>query len=75
MKYVLLLAGVAIIYFILCRAVPVAQVKDAVTASEVAPLTTGGRDAKPAATALKRPFDRTNAVLDQAKQRTGDGEF
>jgi hypothetical protein len=76
MKYVLLLLGLAAIYWFLVRSAPVKPVVEAVTASEVAPLTSGPRaTAAPAGTALKRPIDRTNAVLDQVKQRNGDGEF
>lgn len=77
MKYLFLLAVVAIVYVVLARQTPVAAVTAAVTASEVAPFATGQRDpAPPAATsALKRPLDRTHAVLDQAKARSGAGEF
>ena len=76
MKYVFLLIAVAVIYYFLARSSPVASVKEVVTAQEVAPLTTGSREtAAPAGTALKQPFDRTHAVLDQVKQRNGNGEF
>ena len=76
MKYVLLLLGLVAIYWFLIRSAPVAPAVQAVTASEVAPLTTGPREtAAPAGSALKRPMDRTNAVLDQVKQRNGNGEF
>ena len=76
MKYIFLLAAVAVIYFFCVRAAPVAPVAEAVMQKEVAPLTTGGRAVPPPAnTALKRPFDRTHAVLDQVKQRNGNGEF
>jgi ABC-type microcin C transport system permease subunit YejB len=75
MKYVLLLLGVALIYYFLVRSAPVVPVAQAVTAQEVAPLTGSREAAAPAATALKRPLDRTHAVLDQAKQRNGGGEF
>jgi hypothetical protein len=76
MKYVFLLLGVAAIYYFLARSAPVAPVTQAVTAAEVAPLTTGSREtAAPASNALKRPIDRTHAVLDQVKQRNGKGEF
>lgn len=76
-----MLAGVALIYVIISRNAPVKPVVEVVTAQEVAPLTTGPRNqpapsaSAPATTALKRPFDRTHAVLDQVKQRNGDGEF
>jgi hypothetical protein len=76
MKYVLLLLGVALIYYFLTRSAPVAPVAQVVTAQEIAPLTTGPRaTAAPASTALKRPFERTHAVLDQVQQRNGNGEF
>ena len=77
MKYLFLLAAVAVVYFVLARNTPVNSVKEAVIASEAAPLTTGPREpAPPAATnALKAPLDRTHAVLDQAKARNGAGEF
>ena len=76
MKYVLLLAAVAVIYFFLSREAPIARVAEAVTQKEAVPLTTGGRDVPPpASNFLKRPLDRTHAVLDQAKQRNGSGEF
>ncbi len=72
----LLLLGVAAVYFFLIRSAPVKPAVQAVTAQDVAPLTTGPRaSAAPAGTALKRPLDRTNAVLDQVKQRNGSGEF
>ena len=76
MKYVSLLLGVALIYYIFVRSSPVAEVTREVTAAEAAPLTTGPRETNaPAHTALKQPFDRTHAVLDQVKQRNGSGEF
>ena len=76
MKYVFLLAAVAVIYFVLIRNAPVAPVVEAVTQNEVVPLTTGARPAPPpASNFLKRPLDRTHAVLDQVKQRNGKGEF
>ena len=77
MKYLFLLATVAIVYFVLARNTPVNSVKEAVTQSEAAPLTTGPREpAPPAATgSLKAPFDRTHAVLEQVKARNGAGEF
>jgi hypothetical protein len=77
MKYVLLLLAIAAAYYILGRNTPVAPVAKAVTAQEVAPLTAGPRAPAPppASSALKRPLDRTHAVLDQVKQRNGNGEF
>ncbi len=72
-----MLLAVAAAYFILGRKVPVTTVTKTVTAQEVAPLTSGPRTpATPAeSSALKRPFDRTNAALEQVKQRNGAGEF
>ena len=77
MKYLFLLAAVAVVYFVLARNSPVTAVQEAVTASEAAPLTTGPREpAPPAATSsLKAPLDRTHTVLEQVKARNGAGEF
>ena len=77
MKYLFLLAAVAVVYFVLARNSPVTAVTEAVTASEAAPLTTGPREpAAPAATSsLKAPLDRTHTVLEQVKARNGAGEF
>ena len=75
MKYLWLIGAVAIVYFVLARQTPVAAVKQTVSATEVAPLTTGSRDATPASTALKRPFDRTHEALNAAQKRNGTGEF
>jgi hypothetical protein len=65
MKYVYLLAAVALVYFILIRHSPVAKVTDAITHPESADTTIN----------LKRPIDRTNEVLEQVKSRNGNGEF
>jgi hypothetical protein len=65
MKYVFLLAGVALVYFVLIRHAPISTVKDTMVHPEAAD---SGMN-------LKRPIDRTNAVLDQVKTRNGDGEF
>jgi hypothetical protein len=65
MKYVFLLAGVALVYFVLIRHAPISTVKDAVVHPESAD--TGIN--------IKRPIDRTNQVLEQVKTRNGDGEF
>ncbi|MCE9610003.1 MAG: hypothetical protein K8R23_07315 [Chthoniobacter sp.] len=77
MKYLFLLAAIAVAYFVLARGTPVAPVAQAITASEAAPLTSGPRaPAAPAGTnVLKSPIDRTHAVLEQVKPRNGDGEF
>lgn len=65
MKYVFLLAAVAIVYFVLAHHAPVSKVKDAVAHPESAD---SGFN-------LKRPIDRTNEVLNQVKSRNGNGEF
>ncbi len=76
MKYVLLLVGIGAIYYFFARSTPVKPVVQTVTAQEVAPLVAGPRaTAAPSGSALKRPLDRTHAVLDQVKQRNGNGEF
>lgn len=75
MKYLALLAMVAVVYFVIARQAKVTQVKEAVTASEAAPLTQGSREVTPATNSLKRPLDRTHEVLNQVKARNGDGEF
>jgi hypothetical protein len=83
MKYVFLLATVAVAYFFIAHRVPVTPAVDEITQKEAAPLSTGPRDpaaAAPAAPAvrtnsLKRPIDRTREVLGQVKQRNGAGEF
>ena len=83
MKYVFLLATVAVIYLVLAHRAPVDPVVAEITQQEAAPLTTGPRGGPAAATAvpavrtnsLKRPIDRTREVLGQVKQRNGNGEF
>jgi hypothetical protein len=76
MKYLGLFVVLVIIYVVLARQAPVAQVKDAIVQTEVAPLTQGGREPAPTAGAtLKRPLDRTHEVLANVKARNGDGEF
>jgi hypothetical protein len=76
MKYLGLLVALVIIYLVLARESPIAQVQDAVVQTEAAPLTQGPRDPAPTAgSALKRPFDRTHEALDAVKARHGTGEF
>jgi hypothetical protein len=75
MKYVALLAAVAIAYFVLARHAPVVAVTEAVTQPEAAPLTQGPREPAAPSNPLKAPLDRTHAVLDQVRQRNGNGEF
>lgn len=73
----ILIAGVALIYFVLIWKAPVAPVVQTMAATEVAPLTTGPRVPSPAQqpSALKRPLDRTRSVLGEVTQRNGNGEF
>ena len=76
MKYLALLVTLVVIYLVLARQTPVAEVKEAMVQSEVVPLSQGAKDpALPANSSLKRPIDRTNEVLSQVKARNGDGEF
>jgi hypothetical protein len=76
MKYLALLAALAVIYYILARESPLDRVQEAVVQTEATPLTQGSREPAPAATtAFKRPFDRTHEVLDAVKARNGNGEF
>ena len=65
MKYAFLLAGVALVYFVLVHHAPISKVKDAVVHPEAAD----------SGINLKRPIDRTNEVLEQVKSRNGNGEF
>ena len=65
MKYVLLLAGVALVYFVLIRHAPISKVTDTIVHPEAADTRIN----------LKRPIDRTNQVLEQVKSRNGNGEF
>jgi len=65
MKYVFLLGGVAIVYFVLIRHAPISQVKEAIVHPEAADTRIN----------VARPINRTNEVLDQVKTRNGDGEF
>jgi hypothetical protein len=76
MRYVAILAVLAIVYFVLARHTPVTEVKEAMAQAEVQPLTQGPREvAAPATSSIKRPLDRTHAVLDQVKAGNGGGEF
>jgi hypothetical protein len=79
MKYVVLLIIVVAVYFFLVRKAPVAPVVKEITQQDAAPLTSGPKSppvaASPGTNALKRPIDRTKEVLNQVKQRNGNGEF
>lgn len=76
MKYLSLLAALFAIYFVLTRNAPLAEVKEAVAQTEVAPLVQGPRDPAPRASdPLKKPLDRTHAVLEQVKTRNSAAEF
>lgn len=80
MKYVFLLIMVALVYLFLVRKAPVAPVVKEITQQEAAPLTNGPAGAPASSPAqstnsLKRPIDRTKEVLNQVKQRNGNGEF
>ncbi len=76
MRYLAILAIVAVIYLALAQKTPVTGVKEAMAQTEVQPLTQGARDVAPAASAsIKRPLDRTSAVLQQVEMRNGGGEF
>lgn len=76
MKYLAVLAVLAIVYLVLARQAPVADVTEAMAQADAVPLAQGAREVAPAATSsAKRPIDRTNAVLQQVKERNGDGEF
>jgi hypothetical protein len=76
MKYLAVLAVLAVIYFVLLRASPVVQVKEAVAQTEMLPLAQGSKELKSKeSTALRRPLDRTTEVLGQQKSLNGEGEF
>lgn len=65
MKYALLLATVAAIYYFLSGSAPIAPVVQTVSAAETVPLATGPRNPPTAATgaALKWPLNRTRTSL------------
>jgi hypothetical protein len=83
MKYIFLLATVAAVYLFLAHKAPVAPVVTEITQQNAASLSSGPNNAPAnaptAPTAgtnyLKRPIDRTKEVLNQVKQRNGNGEF
>ena len=76
MKIVALLVVIGGIYLYCSRQTPVAEVAHAATGQDIAPLTTGPKEAAPApGNALKRPIDRTHEVLGDVARRNGAGEF
>ncbi len=76
MKIIALLIAIACVYFYFAHQTPIAEVAQAVTGQDVAPLTTGSKEAAaPPTNALKRPIDRTHEVLGQVAKRNGAGEF
>lgn len=76
MRIVALLIVVLAVYLYFARQSPVAPVVEQITAQEVVPLTTGPRAGVPTgSSSAARPFQRTDAVLQQVQQRNGDGEF
>jgi hypothetical protein len=77
MRFVAVLAVLAIVSLLLTRHSPVESAKDAVAQAEaVAPTPAPAAPAAaPTPTALRRPIARTHAVLDQVKTRNGAGEF
>ncbi|MDQ3623443.1 MAG: hypothetical protein M3463_13300 [Verrucomicrobiota bacterium] len=72
MKYLAVLVVLGIIYFVVARSSPVKEVERApaqpLLASSPAPSVDKSN-------VLKRPIDRTRAVLDQASERNKGGEF
>ena len=76
MKIIVLLIAIAGIYLYFGRQTPVAEVARTATGQQLAPLTSGPKDATPAPTnVLKRPIDRTHEVLGEVAKRNGAGEF
>ena len=76
MKIIVLLVAVAAIYLYIARHTPVVEVAETATGRDLAPLTSGPKDATPVPTnILKRPIDRTHEVLGQVAKRNGAGEF
>lgn len=76
MKYVFLLILVAGVYLFLTRKAPVGSAVKEITQEEAAPLTSGSNNPPAQGTnSLKRPIDRTKEVLNQVKQRNGNGAF
>ena len=76
MKIIALIAVIACVYLYFSHQTPVAEVAQAVTGKELAPLTSGPKESATAPTnALKRPIDRAHEVLGEVEKRNGAGEF
>ena len=75
MKYIGFLLFVAGIYFYFFHLTPAAEVKEAVTGAQLAPIIQPTPASPGPTNALKRPTDRTKEVLSQVQQRNGAGEF
>ena len=76
MKIIVVLTAIAGIYLYFGHQTPVVEVAQTATGQDLAPLTTGPKDATPVPTnVLKRPIDRTHEVLGQVAKRNGAGEF
>lgn len=69
MKYLLLLLTSGVVYLTFFRASPTPQVVQAI--SEPVVMTNGA--AEPRSNSLKRPLDRTHAVLDQVSANVSAG--
>ncbi|HEX8311393.1 MAG TPA: hypothetical protein VF614_08760 [Chthoniobacteraceae bacterium] len=76
MKYLFLLATLVVGYYLLSRDTPVTAVTETLAETKAAPnISATASGTTSPSNALKRPLDRTNATLDQVKQRNGAGEF
>ena len=81
MRYVLLIVGLAIIYFVLARSGSLAPAKTAITESmdaanvQASPAAAADASASPHTNAFKAPIDRTNAVLDQVRKQKSENDF
>jgi hypothetical protein len=80
MKFLFLLGAVVVIYVVFVREPPVEPVKEVVPqthAAQPAPVASAPRDPVAAAvtSGIRRPIDRTHAVMDQVRGRNGAGEF
>jgi hypothetical protein len=82
MKFIALLLGMAIICVLVVKRAQPSQVAEAMREADavVQPVSNAPTTPLPAAanrntTGLRAPLDRTRSVLDQVKQRNGNGEF